>query len=176
MVTVCLLIAFSAHCHSLIMIVNMAIRSRLVGDNSQSTSEAESESTSDDDESEVRTHAETKLLIEALIHASQGVRILTHHRQTYGVKIVPPALFETSMIAASALLQGLQLSQQDASNAQLRNAGILPHQIEDTFNECLRFLLASAVQHTMTQAITRMLLVSSQQLQVCDDSLHARCN
>ena len=150
------------------MVVNMAIRSRLVGDTSQSTSEAESESTSGDDDSEDRARSEIKLLIEALIHASQGVRILTHHRNTYGVKIIPPALFQTSMIAASALLQGLQLSQHDASNAQLRNAGILPHQVEDTFNECIRFLLASGVQHTLTQAVLRMLLASSRQLQVCN--------
>ena len=80
------------------------------------------------------------------------------------------------MISASALLQGLHLSQQDATNAQLRDAGILSHQIEDTFSECLRFLVASGVQHTMTQAIVRMLLASTRQLQVSNYSMIQLCD
>lgn len=110
------------------------------------------------------------LLAHAAYHASEGAKILRHHRETYGITVIAPSLWQTSIISAFTLLQVMALGnvQRGIMFEELhsRYGPYNAFHIESAFMECFRFLLGSGLQHMLARGIVRMLQHTGRQLAV----------
>lgn len=154
------LIQIRGHYHSIIIVLYIKVRSLILADSQREAIAIRAvadrlEHTGEDYAFET--------LIKAVSHAQACAAILRYHRETYGVKIIPPALFQTCIISSLTLLQAMQARQAAAGDEACRLDDL---QLQDSFLECFRFLLASGLQHMVTRGVTRMLYHTSRHLNV----------
>jgi hypothetical protein len=109
-----------------------------------------------------------KLLAQAAYHACEGGKIIKHHRETYGVKVIAPLLWQVSIISAFTLMQVMasRIANSDIIFEEMRSryGEYDTPMIQSAFVECFRFLLGSGLQHMFTRGVVRMMVHTSRQL------------
>lgn len=108
----------------------------------------------------------------ALRHAYDVVALLRDYRESYGMGILMPSVFQSAAIAAFTFLEDLrprEPHEQRRSPARKPRSDSHAAEISDSsvgFEECFRVLLAGGMQMMLPRAITRAVLSAAKDMNV----------
>jgi hypothetical protein len=98
--------------------------------------------------------------------------LVKDYREVYGVRVVPPYILYAPAIATFALLEALNdpavLRQTSKASSAQQSTDRQPSRedVESATEETMRIMLALSLQFPMGRAITRMIVMTAQALQV----------
>ena len=109
-----------------------------------------------------------ELRINTLLHACLAATLLCDYRNTYGLKLALPWLFQQAAVAINILLRGMQLNWERYINRAGNPSGPAAkiNDIESAFEECFHCLFAMGMQQLLPRAVARATYHTARKLKV----------
>ena len=103
---------------------------------------------------------------DALRFAHRAATMVRDFRETYGLKVTLPFIFQLSGVATFILLRDMQANTSPENSPNEIRSNIPNSQIQTSFEECFRCLIGAGMQYMLPRAIARLLYHSATQLRV----------